>query len=578
MTPTLVEFPPTAGEHSRQARTDIDRRALALEAGQIGVWEWDIATDHVWWSPQVHEITKVPVGAFPSTLDGFLALLDPDVRATVRTALETAVHGGRPYHLELRIRNGDGGTTWIETRGLVVSESDSIPRTMVGTAVDITERKETEQARDQMLREEQRARSLAESARQRLLFLTTAGRELRAVLDPDVVRRTAVELVVRDLGDWAVIIDTTAACVIAGAGIEFDALPEIPASLRLSAPFEPFRAVLTTGEARLFADPVSFRLLGDDPSMSVTLDATSIMAVPLTLASETIGIMVAGHRRTVRPYESEDLDLFSQYAESVAATVVKASLFTERTAIANALQQSLLPASLPSVAGVEIETEYLPVGEGLIVGGDFYDVFRVSDGTYAFAVGDVSGKGSEAAAVTALVRHSIRAFAETHADPAEVLTAVNETIRIHRPSLRYCTAVFGVLTTDDGAKVHLAVGGHPLPLILRADGTIETAGVPGTLLGMFPEVSVTSTSHTLAPGDAIILYTDGVVDCRKNGVPFGDERLHAVLADSVGESAREVAARIRLAVAGYQDRPSDDVAVMVLRTHTRIRSEAVAGA
>jgi serine phosphatase RsbU (regulator of sigma subunit) len=445
---------------------------------------------------------------------------------------------------------------------------------MIGTAVDITERKDTEAARESLLHEEQAARARAEAARERLSFLIRAGREIRAVLDPDIVMRTAAELVVPDLGDWALVIEPDGVTIRAWAGAEFATTAWSLGGAtghRLHEPADMFRQVVATGEPHLFAVPGPLTLCSDEePPVTVELTAASIAAVPLQISGQTMGILTVGHRRSARPYDSGDLALLQQYAEAVAAAIDKALLFEERSAIARVLQQSLLPASLPTVEGVEIETEYQPVGDGLIVGGDFYDVFRISDGRYAFAVGDVSGKGSEAAAVTALVRHSIRAFAETHDDPADVLVAVNDAIRIHGPSLRYCTAVYGVLTltgSGPGSRVDVtvAVGGHPLPILLRNDGAVEYIGQPGTLLGMFPDVGVKAMAQSLDPGDALILYTDGGLDSRRAGVPFGEERLRSVLEEAVGQSAASIAGRFGAAVAEYHDEPSDDVAVLVLR-------------
>ena len=195
-------------------------------------------------------------------------------------------------------------------------------------------------------------------------------------------------------------------------------------------------------------------------------------------------------------------------------------------------------------------------------------MFRVSDGRFAFAIGDVSGKGSEAAAVTALVRHSIRAFAEIHRDPADALMAVNDQVRTHGPSSRYCTATLGVLDLGDGVEAVLAVAGHPLPLVVRADGTVETAGVPGTLLGMFRDVTVERKVVRLDPGDAIILYTDGVIEARSAGVPFGEERLKALAKTMAADGASQIAAAIGAAVAEYRDVHDDDLAVLVIRRKT----------
>ncbi len=539
-----------------------------MEAGGVGAWEGDPTTDELWWSPQAHEIVGVGSTGLPATLHDLFELIHSEDRADARACLELARHGHQPQRVQLRLEVPGESAKWVELSAMAVLDAQGAPVSLVGTVADVTERAEAAVAREQMLHEERRARSEAEAAKERMQFLIRAAREVRAVLDPAVVRRTAVELAAQHLGEWSLILDPSGRAVEAAAGSDIRSFAAASGALALVAPIEAIDRVVATGDAQLATSPVNLVLGGNDSGRTHIVEALSIMAAPLALGSSTVGIIVAGHGKAGRPYQAEDLELFGQYAESVAATLVKATLFEERSAIARALQQSLLPASLPEIDGIEIGTDYVPVGEGVIVGGDFYDVFRVSDGRYAFAIGDVSGKGSEAAAVTALVRHSIRAFAEIHEDPADALVAVNDHVRTQGPSSRYCTATLGVLELGDELEAILAVAGHPLPLILRADGTVEAAGVPGTLLGMFRDVTVASQVVRLAPGDAIILYTDGVIEARSAGVPFGEERLKALAKTMAADGASQIASAIGAAVAEYRDVQNDDLAVLVIRRTT----------
>lgn len=554
--------------------SDADRWVLALEAGRIGVWQWDISTNEVWWSHRMHAMTDVPADEFGRTMEGFVAAIDPEDRPEMRQSLEAVLHTRQTLHLELRVASPSGDTRWIETRGMAVNDVGGTPTSVIGTAIDITDRKRSEAGREALLRDEQQARSQAEASRERLSFLIRAGREVRAVLDPTVVRQTAADLAVPDLGDWALVIGADGATVHAWAGSDFDhadAGTGAANGYRVLGSPEMLRQVAETGEPQVVATQTLLTVGADeDPTVSMELSAASVAAVRLVNGRQMLGMLVIGHHRSTRPFDPDDVALLREYAGTVAAAIDKAVVFEERSAIARVLQQSLLPASLPTVDGIEIETEYHPAGEGLIVGGDFYDVFRISEGRYGFAVGDVSGKGSEAAAVTALVRHSIRAFAETHDDPADVLVAVNEAIRIHGPSLRYCTAVYGVLTLSGAGPTSrvdatVAVGGHPLPILLRSNGEAEYVGEPGTLLGMFPDVGVKASAQPLEPGDALILYTDGVPDCRRAGEPFGDQRMRSVLTDAAGESAAAIAGRLGAAILDYHDEPSDDIALLVIR-------------
>jgi PAS domain S-box-containing protein len=541
-----------------------DRWRLALEAGAIGVWEWDLTADVLEWSPRAGEIAGLDHGGRGS-LEAFLERVHPDDRSTVRAGVETRRHRPEPQRFEFRLGSTDGPVTWVECAATVVTDSLGAPHAMVGTMVDVTDRRETEVALEQLFRDEQRARVESEASRERLQFLVSAAREVRSVLDPVVVRRTAVDLVVSHLAEWALILDPGGVTVEAAAGSGLADTDRRQGALCLAHPHEAISQVVATASPQLSAGAVTLAPVRVGEGSPIRLEASSIVAVPLVLGTDRVGILVAGHHRLGRPYQAEELELFTQYADSVAATLVKATLFAERSAIARALQQSLLPATLPEIPGVDVGTSYLPVGEGLVVGGDFYDLFRVAEGRYAFAIGDVSGKGSEAAAVTALVRHSIRAYAEMHEDPADVLVAVNDAVRIHGPSQRYCTAALGVLTLGDPVEVALAVGGHPLPIVVRADGSTEKAGAPGTLLGMFTDVTMVTRRVRLDPADMIVLYTDGVIDARCAGASFGEERLRALVKTLSGEPASTVSAAIGAAVADYQDVPTDDLAVLVLR-------------
>ncbi|MGY6501902.1 MAG: SpoIIE family protein phosphatase [Acidimicrobiales bacterium] len=194
----------------------------------------------------------------------------------------------------------------------------------------------------------------------------------------------------------------------------------------------------------------------------------------------------------------------------------------ERSAtLARTLQQSLLPPRLPQPRGLELAARYHAAYEGLEVGGDFYDVFAI-EGGWMLAIGDVCGKGAEAATLTALARYTIRAASIHDTDPSSILRELNAAM-IHdadpadgfrRFATVSCIRICRAGTDDDSVDVDVACGGHPPALVRRADGTTETAGKPGTLLGVFDEVTISTHSLNLAVGDAIIALTDGVLEAR----------------------------------------------------------------
>ena len=238
-------------------------------------------------------------------------------------------------------------------------------------------------------------------------------------------------------------------------------------------------------------------------------------------------------------------------------------------ALARTLQQSLLPPELPSVRGLDVAARYHPAGAGLDVGGDFYDVFRTRRGSVGIAIGDVCGKGAPAASLTALVRYTLRTAAMQTRSPAQALSIVNAAMIRQQPEEgagKFATVAYAALQRSRGVNtLTVSSGGHPLPLVRRRDGTIETAARPGTLLGLFPTVQLHDHSLELESGDAVVFFTDGVIEARAGADFFGEERVRAVLGHTVGWSATDIAAAIETAAFAFQGGDTgDDIAVLVI--------------
>lgn len=270
-----------------------------------------------------------------------------------------------------------------------------------------------------------------------------------------------------------------------------------------------------------------------------------------------------------RTYEAELLR--SRRAAEESARQARADRARLQQALA-VLQQSLLPATLPAIPGVETATYYHTASPDQL-GGDFYDVFPLDGKRFGFFLGDVCGKGPEAAAVTSLTRYTLRAAALHDPDPVAALSTLNQVLyeRYSGDDPRFCTAVFGVLDPhpDDGRlTVRLASGGHPPALVLRAAGTADYLHTPGGLLvGILPEPRFTAAAVTLGPGDTLLLYTDGVVEARTGpdrSDLFGDEGLRAFTAQHAGTSAEAVVAALTGLLAGFGDGLDDDTALLAL--------------
>ncbi|MER5296491.1 SpoIIE family protein phosphatase [Streptomyces pharetrae] len=291
------------------------------------------------------------------------------------------------------------------------------------------------------------------------------------------------------------------------------------------------------------------------------------VVLPLVARNRVIGMLTLG-KPTDEHFRQEILELAEDLSRRAALALDNARLYSERTAISQSLQRSLLPPELPQIDGVEVEVIYRAAGEGNEVGGDFYDVFPIRDGAYGFAIGDVCGTGPNAAAVTGLARHALRLLAREGLSGPAVLDRLNSAILDEGARSRFLTLLYGELRPqeDGSAELKVVCAGHPLPLRLRQDGTVEAAAEPQPLLGVLEDLELYEETVTLDPGDVLLCVTDGVTERREGSRMLGDDGLADVLTTCTGLTAGAVAARIMRAVERFaSDAPSDDMAILAMR-------------
>jgi serine phosphatase RsbU (regulator of sigma subunit) len=299
------------------------------------------------------------------------------------------------------------------------------------------------------------------------------------------------------------------------------------------------------------------------------LHLTSLLTVPLVTKRGVLGAMQFVSAESGRRYVDDDRALAEAAAGRIAEALDNMWLTARDRSIAATLQAALLPPQLPSVPGVEVAVRYWVAGATNEVGGDFYDLFALGDDRWAIVIGDVCGTGADGAAVTAIARHTIRAAAKHGLGHTEVVDWLNEAVLAGNRD-RFCTVVFATLEADRGGRRDLTVvaGGHPLPIVARADGTTAVTGHPGTLIGVFPTVRTTATTITLEPGDTVVLYTDGVTD-RPPPDSLTAEDAAALVHDATkgAASAGETADRLHDAIEAIRPIPErgDDIALVVLR-------------
>jgi len=260
----------------------------------------------------------------------------------------------------------------------------------------------------------------------------------------------------------------------------------------------------------------------------------------------------------------DELELRLSARETVAD---ESRLRRDAEKMASALQASLLPPRPPSIPGMEVASRFLPGERHMDVGGDFYDVWRLAANDWAIVVGDACGKGPRAAAVAALARWSVRASSVHHFEPAKVLSDLNTVLLSESgDDDHFCTVAFGRVELDTcGAWVTLAVGGHPLPMLVRRSGKVEARGVESLPIGMLDEIDPVDDRVGLGPGDALVFYTDGITEARDaHGEQFGDDRLRDVLSLHVGEPVESIISAVIRAATTWTGGPMDDDAALVV--------------
>ena len=405
-------------------------------------------------------------------------------------------------------------------------------------------------------------------------LLGDSGRILASSLDYERTLQQVAQLAVPELADW---------CGVDMPGPHGEIHPvaiahkdpakvELGRELRRSYPVDPagesaLPAVLRGGPSFLaprVADAELVAYAQDERHLELlrAVGFSAVMVVPITAHGETLGALTFVSAESGRTFGADDLALAEELGRRAGMAVANARAFTERAQIARTLQASLRPPELPEMEGWDVACLHEPAGEANDVGGDFFEVFPVAGGWMAL-IGDVEGKGAAAASVTAVARHTIHAVAQLTGDP---LTAVRQLDRRLRggPENDLCSVAIVQLRGD---VAYVLSAGHPAPVYVTAHGA-EEVGANGPLPGALPDPGDWPSSRVeVRPGEALVLYTDGVTDAvGPGGERFGHERLLALLAEPSG-SAQQLADRIRAALMAFRagERQPDDIACLVLR-------------
>jgi PAS domain S-box-containing protein len=412
----------------------------------------------------------------------------------------------------------------------------------------------------------------AEQSRARLQFLAEASAALDDSLDYTTTLSRVARLLVPLIGDLCVIDMVEKgelrrlAVVAADNGLEaamIDLRKRWPLDLSSD---HPVTRVVRTGRPELIPRPLP---QSDDQAEAEAvrgLGLTSAAVVPLVARGTVLGAISVASSDVNRTFGDAELDLLADLGRRAGTAIDNARLYREQAEVARRLQADLLPAALPAVDGLDVGARYVAAGAAQ-VGGDFYDLFPI-DSRWMFAVGDVSGRGLDAASTTGLVRHTIRAVAELLGGPGEVIAAVNRRLIAEPTVERFCTLLVGTLTPGPEPEVRLAIGGHPLPILGGPEGAAPADARVGPFVGAFEGFNWPETVLTLRPGEALVCVTDGVLE-RRDGLRFlGQDGLVQIVTALLAEerTADGIADGVQEAVAAFSPKaPTDDMAVLVLR-------------
>ncbi|HEX2296142.1 MAG TPA: GAF domain-containing SpoIIE family protein phosphatase [Actinomycetota bacterium] len=356
------------------------------------------------------------------------------------------------------------------------------------------------------------------------------GSKLRLAAVVEEVAAGAVQLLSAESAAVYFLDSTQSSLVAAGSyGRQPPRLAEAAARLDLTR--DPWRALLA-GEIVVVKDLAEH--------LGAGAAGTAAVAAPIQRAEPPMTGAVVLFFSWDPPAGADEAEALQVLAAQAATALENAQRFERQRSVARSLQEGLLATELPEMEGYESAAVYEPASGEADIGGDFFDVFDLGDGSFAIVVGDVSGKGAEAAAYTAMAKYMLRAFAIRNAQPASVLYHLNNALVTGFGEDRFATLMYALFDPDE-RKLTIAVGGHPPPLIYRAGADeVEAVGLSGTIVGAFADQSFDQTSFVLGPRDAMLAFTDGLVEARRGDELYGRERVIESLARHAPGASAEV--------------------------------------
>jgi len=565
-----------------ELRDSSTRLDMSLSAGGLGAWSWGIDGDKVHLNAFALAMYGLTEESFTGVGEDFFAIIHPEDRMPFRSEVAAAIEAQREEHHVFRIVRPDTGEMrWIESWGRL-RETESGALHIVGVCADITDRRRSEHEQASLLARERDARLEAEAARERLSFLAEASAVLSDSLEPQVILAHIAQLCVPTLAELCFIdlVDDTGELLEQAADAATPALLDVGRLVRkrrITSGFPAANAGLARalgGEAVLHTEISDQMIEGaslDDAHLGLfrQLGARSIILFPLVARGRSLGVVSLVRTSATEPFSDDDLSLVGELASRAALAIDNGQLFHSRNRVARSLQAALLPPVLPDAPGLQLAARYDVAETDVAIGGDFYDVIPIAPGVWGVVVGDVCGRGPDAAALTGLVRHTVRSTVVREQRPSRVLGQTNEAVLNQIDDSRFCTAAYLQVLTEGGGsdvvRIVASSAGHPQPILVRADGRTEPIACAGTLLGVVDDPVLVDAELDLHPGDAVVLYTDGVTEARRGHELFGEARLLDALGGLAGQSAEVIATGLEAAVTAFRSGARDDMAILVVR-------------
>ncbi|HEV7524808.1 MAG TPA: SpoIIE family protein phosphatase [Acidimicrobiia bacterium] len=549
-----------------QAR-DAQRLRLALAAGGMGTWRWNLVTGKVDWDEQLEALFGLAPGSFDGSMEMYRSCFHPDDRERAIATVSDGMARGVGWRFDHRVLWADGTVHWLEGRGEPVADASGTIVGATGISVDIDERR--------------RLLDAEQASRRRLRTLLESSERLGALDDPDRVLETICDLAATRIGSWATIMRLAPDGSLERSNVAHRE-PELVPLLRelmetLSDDGASITSVLRTGQPLLFhgLTAAAAQAIDADPDLRANLERVgfqSCVLVPLTVAGRRLAVLSVGDEKAER-LGPADVELAVDLGRRGASALEHARLWQESQQrfeaehrIVGLLQTTIIPDRLPAIAGVQVAAAYRPAEVDVDVGGDWYDAFETNDGGIVVVVGDVAGHGVEAASLMGRVRNALRAYAFEDSDPASILLRLHRLIR-NQDDDAMVTAFVARYDPESGF-MSWSRAGHPPPLLVAPDGTTRFLDdVNGAPLGTMAREYRTSTTR-LEPGALMVGYTDGLIERRDrildDGLDWLEQRVRQHAGDPLGTLCD------KLVDDPFVPHPSpDDICVVALRVEAR---------